>query len=460
MLRASLILLAAAWAGMAYAAESIDGVTPDMEARQSARGHLALVAQLGGEYTDRGIATYVAGIGQRLIDAAGSDAAPFSFTFTVLDTPGILAFAQPGGYVYISRAVLALANSEAEVAAVLAHEMGHVILRHGSHRQSVLREMTGRPRRDINDAANALNRAQELAADAVSVPLLAAAGYDPATQARFLTTMDAQLTFEVSVGMRLNRDAEKDAQPTVAERLARLGEAVTALPGSVRSATWRDGRAEHGAAVDGMIFGFRPNQGMVSRARYVDAASRITFDIPNEYQFRLGNALAADGPNGAVLQIDARRMPAEMDMGEYLRSVVADGTEFHAVETGYMDGLRAALANAEAGAEAKREYFILGAIRTANDRVMRFHFAKAQPFNEAEVAAARAAIISFRCLTAAEAQGWQPLRISVLAVSERTTLDAIAAQMDMPRAMDWLLRLNALEPKAELRAGDVVKVVR
>jgi predicted Zn-dependent protease len=45
-------------------------------------------------------------------------------------------------------------------------------------------------------------------------------------------------------------------------------------------------------------------------------------------------------------------------------------------------------------------------------------------------------------------------------VSERTTLDAIAAQMDMPRAMDWLLRLNALEPKAELRAGDVVKVVR
>lgn len=457
--RLLLLVLALAWAHLA-AADSIDGVTPEMEMRESARGHPALVAQFGGEYTDRALHAYVAGIGARLIAAAGGEAAAFQFTFTVLDTPGVLAFAQPGGFVYVTRAILALANSEAEVAAVLAHEMGHVILRHGSHSASLLAAYSGRPRRETTAAANALNHEQEIAADAISVPILAAAGADPTAQARFLMNMDAQLTFEVDVGMRLHRDGETEAQPTVAESLALLDAAIAALPPGARSARWRDGRAEHRAAIDNMIFGFRPTQGMVSRSHYVDAATRITFDVPDGYQFRMGNGIAADGPRGALLQIDARRMPAEMEMGDYLRSVVAPDTHFNSVETGYIDGLRAAMANALVGTEAKREYFILGAIRTANDRVMRFHFARSEPFSEAEVAAARSSIISFRRLSAAEAQGWQPLRIHMLAVSAATTLDAVAAQMDMPRGLDWLLRLNDLPPGAVLKAGDVLKVVR
>ena len=463
--RLLVIVLALAWASLAgatHAADvaSIDGVTPEMEMRESARSHAALVAQLGGEYPDRVLQAYIAGIGARLIAAANSDAAAFQFTFTVLDTPGVLAFAQPGGFVYVSRAILALANSEAEVAAVLAHEMGHVILRHGSHRASLLAAFSDRPRREITIAANALNHEQEIAADTISVQILAAAGYDPAAQAQFLKTMDAQLTFEVDVGMRLHRNGETEAQPTVAERLALLDAALAGLPLSARSARWYDGRAEHRAAIDNMVFGFRPAQGMVSRSRYVDAATRITFDVPDGYQFRMGNGIAADGPRGALLQIDARRMLAEMEMGDYLRSVVAPDTHFNSVETGYIDGLRAAMANAASGNEAKREYFILGAIRTANDRVMRFHFAQSEPFSEAEVAASRSSIISFRRISAAEAQAWQPVRIHMHAVSTATTLDAVAAQMDMPRGLDWLLRLNDLPPGAILKAGDVVKVVR
>ena len=103
------------------------------EVRFAAKVHPEIVRRYGGEYRDSEIAEYVRQVGMRLVHAHGDQG--YRFHFTVLDSPDVFAFAQGGGYIYISRAMLSLASKEDELAAVLAHEIAHVFARHGSHAQ-------------------------------------------------------------------------------------------------------------------------------------------------------------------------------------------------------------------------------------------------------------------------------------------------------------------------------------
>ena len=95
--------------------------------------HAKMLAQ-GATYDDRELQAYVNRVGQRLV--ANSDKPNSPFTFTVIDSPDINAFAAPGGYVYVNRGLLAYLENEAELAAVLAHEIGHVTASHHNRRQA------------------------------------------------------------------------------------------------------------------------------------------------------------------------------------------------------------------------------------------------------------------------------------------------------------------------------------
>ena len=81
-------------------------------------------------YDNPKVVEYVRRIGESL--AANSDRPDIDYTFTVLDSPDINAFATPGGYIYVNRGLLAYLDSEAELAGVLAHEIAHVTERHAS----------------------------------------------------------------------------------------------------------------------------------------------------------------------------------------------------------------------------------------------------------------------------------------------------------------------------------------
>lgn len=454
--------VAGGWIGGAAAQDdSIDGVTPETEARESARAHASIVAQSGGGYSDPRLVAYVAAIGERLRVAAGPEAGPFRFTFTLLDSPGVVAFAQPGGYIYLSRGLLALASTESEVAAVMAHEMGHVILRHGAYRQRLQKSMAGQAPGAIAGATNRLSRAQELEADERSVRLLAAAGYDPGTQERFLQTVEKQIAFEIEVGMRGPQDGASPAQPAIAERVGRVKQAVAALPDELKRGPWRDGQREHLAAIEGMVFGFRPSQGMITDTRYVDTLTRIAFEAPPGYQFRNIASLVAKNQTGATLRVDVQRAQPETDMADYLRAVVAPTTTFNALESITVGGFKAAFAEATTGAGAARpESFVLAAVRLASDRVMRFHFAQTDAFTLDEVAAIKGTLETFRRLTVQEAASWKPMRVHVLTLSADATPETLAAHMDAPRGVDWLLHLNRLAPGAALHAGDTIKFVQ
>ena len=105
----------------------------DPRAQIGAREHPRIVASYGGEYKDAKTERLVARITGAL--TAVSENPNQSYRITILNSPAINAFALPGGYLYVTRGLLALANDASEVAAVLSHEMAHVTANHGIERQ-------------------------------------------------------------------------------------------------------------------------------------------------------------------------------------------------------------------------------------------------------------------------------------------------------------------------------------
>ncbi|MFP5386299.1 MAG: M48 family metalloprotease [Bacteriovoracia bacterium] len=83
---------------------------------------------------------YINNLGQKLVRANKLNRNPYSYTFTVVDTPQVNAFALPAGTIYITTPIIAMADSEAEIAGVLGHEIGHVTARHTAERMYVAKK--------------------------------------------------------------------------------------------------------------------------------------------------------------------------------------------------------------------------------------------------------------------------------------------------------------------------------
>jgi Zn-dependent protease with chaperone function len=191
---------------------------------------------------DRSTNQYIDAVGRRL--AAVAPGAKYQYQFKVVNASDINAFALPGGYMYINRGLIEAARSEGELAGVMAHEMGHVALRHGTNQASkaylgqtglsLLGGFVDRPSSEKTIAAvggfglNALflrfSRADEKQADIVGAQILAKAGYDPMDMVTFFQALEATE----------DRDPGKVAQffsshPPLSDRAARVQAEVARL---------------------------------------------------------------------------------------------------------------------------------------------------------------------------------------------------------------------------------------
>ena len=213
-------------------------VNPSEEKQIGLREHPKILAQFGGVYDDPNATGYVASIGGRL--AAASETPALGFTFTLLDSPIVNAFALPGGFVYISRGLMALAGDEAELAGVLGHEIGHVVARHSAQRQSqailaqlgvgLLGVVGGRGSTQLAGTVAGLylrgySRDQELEANMLGVRYLRRAGYNVTAMADFLERMRANSQLEARIAGRLPDEVDQyditATHPRTAERVRR-----------------------------------------------------------------------------------------------------------------------------------------------------------------------------------------------------------------------------------------------
>jgi predicted Zn-dependent protease len=179
-----------------------------------AQANPKLLAQYGGAMLGP-TADYVARVARRVAVQSGLSNSPSDFTIALLNSPVENAFAIPGGYVYVTRQLLALMNSEGELASVLGHEIGHVAARHSTKRNTRstigsilaagLGAVTGSSA--LGQAAGygaqlytlGFSRSQEYEADGLGVRYIADAGYDPYSSAAMLDSLDRETRLQAEI---------------------------------------------------------------------------------------------------------------------------------------------------------------------------------------------------------------------------------------------------------------------
>lgn len=461
------------------------GVRTAAEQQLGDRTHPQIIAQYGGAYSGP-VAEYVRGLGQRL--AAHTEQPQGPWTFTVLDSPIVNAFALPGGYVYVTRGLIALANDEAQLAGVIGHEMGHVTAVHTAGRQSraagaqlgVLGVMIGAAVLGVDGPAAELiaqgagavaqgsvasySRAQELEADRLGVAYLARAGYDPLAQAAFLRAMQAQdaLSAQLAGGAYdPNRVDFFASHPATGERIrAAEAEAQRAPGGADRN---RDAFLR---AINGMTYGDSAAQGFVRGDRFIHPELRFAFQAPQG--FAITNAaeqVTMRGPRGASVTFDSGRDPGGA-LQAYVAQVWAGGLA-RQTRTGALqreqrftiDGMEAASAVLPVQTNRGVGLAHMTAIRAGDGRLYRFlGFVDAS--DAGALAEVEAAARSFRRLSAAQAARERPWRLSVVTVRPGDSVASLAARMPFDRAREERFRvLNGLAPGQGVRPGDRVKLV-
>ena len=274
-------------------------VSESEEIEQGHSYHKQVIAGYG-RYEDPALQHYVDSLGQEL--AAKSHRAHLDFTFTVLDSPEINAFALPGGYIYITRGIMAYLDSRAELAGVLGHEIGHVTARHSVRQQSgqmastllsvLITATTGQS--GLGDLSNQVGtgiirgygREHELEADRLGAEYLHLSGYDPEIMLEVIGVLKDQEVYEQALAKKENRDPNiyhgvYATHPRNDDRLKTVIRAAKNL--SVQD--YRDSdRSGYYGMIDGMIWGPGIKQGILAGSQFTHPELAFTLQLPENWK--------------------------------------------------------------------------------------------------------------------------------------------------------------------------------
>jgi predicted Zn-dependent protease len=294
---ATICILVLSFALQACATNPVTGesdfalISESEEIERGKRYHQHIIARYG-MYDDAALQAYVNRIGKEL--ANKSHRAHLHFTFTVLDSPEINAFALPGGYIYITRGIMAYLDSEAELAGVLGHEIGHVTARHSVRQQAgeftsnilsiLITAATGDS--SLGNLSQQLGtglvrgygREHELEADRLGAEYLHNSGYDPDAMLEVIGVLKDQEVYERALAQKENRQPSTyhgvfSTHPRNDDRLKTVVRAAKKLP----SQSYRDAnRRTYYDMIDGMVWGPSLKQGVVVRNRFMHPGLKFT----------------------------------------------------------------------------------------------------------------------------------------------------------------------------------------
>ncbi len=451
----------ALFAGFTATAEAF----PPEDRMVGEREHPKMIATFGGVYRGHpDLHAYIGELGARLVRQSryGDE----EWKFTVLDTQAVNAFALPGGYVYLTRGLVALARNESDLAAVLAHEIAHVVAHHGRARHARIASVNERskvagndpapdgPRRSAPPSGREVILARyshqdEFEADALAIGFLHEAGLDPAAVVRMLRANEAHSVL-VGNDIELHRGM-LSSHPSTPERMSR------ALILSRRLAADPDRAAGDGFLdrIDGLHFGSRPHLGLFRGQEVLLGGTEISFRMPDGFHIRREpGRVTARAMDGTLIVYD--EMVNQWGVG--IVSYLPRGSR--EVELLQLDGMHAATAvrNPERGGH-RFEYRTL-VIQCATELVCRFRYIVPLAVSLARRADLRETALSFRRFDERDRQAARPRVIRVATVSASDTLASLIARMDVGASpKQWFELLNGLQPDEMPAVGTRVKLV-
>jgi predicted Zn-dependent protease len=438
------------------------------------REHQRILAAYGGVYTNPRLQATIEQLVERLV--AASDRPDLHYRVTMLNSEAVNAFALPTGQLYVSRGLIALANDQSELAAVIGHEMGHVIARHAELREQEVRdeELSDRVFTDLisDPEAGALalarsklklasfSQQQELQADAIGIRIAAHAGYDPYGAARFLASLGRNAELKPRPNGVLDPAAPDflASHPSTPDRISRA--LATArqyrAPADETPQQREEATDAYLADIDGMVYGEDPSEGFVRGRRFLHPRLAFTFTAPEG--FVLDNTaqavLGVKRDGGAALRLDVVHVPAEQSLAAYINSGWIENIDAASVHDITISGFPAATATAKGDDWDFRLYVV----RFGSD-VYRFIFA-CKNFTPSADRLFRQSVDSFRRMTLAEIQHARPLHLKIVQVGPQDTVEKLARRMAVPdRQIERFRMLNGLDPGQALKPGSEVKIV-
>jgi predicted Zn-dependent protease len=440
-----------------------------------AEQHPKVVREFGGVYDDPNISSYVALVASRM--SAASELPRIPWRFTVLNSEELNAFALPGGYVYVTRGLLALCENEAELAGVLGHEIGHVTARHSAERQgrATLVGIAGIAAALLGggqaaDAATQLGMAnfvqhysqeQEFEADTLGSRYLSRTGYQVKAMADFLSKMrDYSILQNKVAGRPANAVDQADflaSHPRTIDRVEQASEAAARTSGS-GSALNRDAYLQ---AIQGMTFGDDASQGFIRGRAFIHPQLMFRFEAPEG--FRLVNrpdAVLAIGPNGAMASFGMEGKPQSGSAIDYLRRAWGQQAQLQNVEQITVNGMDGATATARGKSSSGVVDVRFIVIKQSDERIYKFLFAT-PPSATAQLAEPlRRMTYSLRPISTQEAAAVKPWRIQIHRVTAGDSVASLSARMAMPDYKeDWFRTLNGVKTGEQLQTGQLVKLV-
>lgn len=453
---------------------------PSREVKEAQAMHIQ-ITQTMGVHEDLELQEYVQRVGGKL---ARFTARPeLEWHFTIVDTDDVNAFATQGGYVYISRGILPYIQNEAQLAAVLGHEMGHISAKHlqAQKKKSTMAGLasaataifTGIPAlADLTNMAGAAiisgyGREAELEADHLGAEYIAKAGYDPGAMIGVLSSLKDQETFERESARLENREphiyhgtfaSHPDNDTRLQQAVAEAARVESRAAGDI---TNTEGFLKE---ISGLPIGSSRRQGMVRENRFFHADFQLTMAFPKGWQIiNEPEQILAVGPNKEhYMELRAQAPPTDLtDPREFALRGLANRRLDHP-ESLEINGLHAWTAivrndPSPYGQSTNVRYIIIyynnlmwvfkgasrsGSVAPAGDP---FFLSAAQ---------------TFRRMHANEFKLAEPYRLHIVKAAEGDTIEELAKNSAIKKYPVQQLRLfNDLYPKGEPTPGSWIKVV-
>ncbi|HEX8213960.1 MAG TPA: M48 family metalloprotease [Allosphingosinicella sp.] len=445
------------------------------ERQLGAEQHPLLLAEFGGSY-DAPEAAYVARIGETLAAAAGLAG---QCKFTLVNSDVVNAFAVPGCYIYLTRGLMSVVNSEAELASVLAHEVGHIVADHSERQQkrSLWRGLgviavglitqSERLTQLAGAAAGyftlSYSRKQEFESDDLGIQYLKKAGYDPYAAADMLGALGRNEQF---MARTRGRDEARSipewarTHPLTENRVGRARE--TAAATGVAAEALPENEARYLREVDGLLYGDDPAQGFVQGRRFAHPVMRIGFEAPEG--FTLTNspqAILIAGPDGLRGEFGGGRMPpgglqayASILLEQVLKGAQAEAGAARQTRVNGVPALFVPVRVATQEGEVEMSLAVY-----AGGGGGAYHFMMVSSPGQVTAAAIGQLFGSFRLLSEEQVRGLKPREIRVVQAGAGDSLQAMAGRMASDHPLDHFLMLNGRSPDQPLRPGERVKIV-
>lgn len=449
-------------------------MSPQQEKNIGSQEHQKVLQQYTALPASDPLAAYVSQVGARV--AAKTERPDINYKFFVLDDPMVNAFALPGGYVYVTRGLLAHANSEAELAAVLGHEVGHITGRHSAERYSTgvvttLGAAVLSAALDSSTASQALgigselyiksySRGQEHEADELGIRYLVNSGYDKNAMAAFLRNLDRHAALENKLAGRGESAGVSymSTHPVTADRVAQTNVIAASYQPQNNPVINHDGYLR---VIDGILFGDSAKSGFIRGQDFYHTQMDFTFSVPSSFTLiNQPDKVAATNNKGSIIIFDAAQRSSGMDAYSYMVQKWMNQEPLEGAERIQINGKEAATASFRANIRGQASIVRVVAIEWSPGVFYRFQMAMPANASTALVEEMKRTTYSLRTLTAQEKATIKPYLVNVFTAAAGQTAESIGARMPYNTYQAERFRvLNGMDAGTPVQSGRLYKTI-